>query len=85
MATNVTVAPSPSVREAIEIEQFWASHYEDLLARYPEKFVAVRDGDVIASNSDLAMLVYDLRDKHIDPRTDVAIQFISSRSGSLLL
>jgi hypothetical protein len=85
MAIGIVVNPEPSVREAIQLEKFWADHYEELLARYPEQFVAVRDGDVMASNPDLAMLIYDLRDKNLSPRTDVAIQFISSRSGSLLL
>lgn len=79
------VSPEPSLEEAAEIHRFWEEHYAELLAGYPEMFVAVRDGHVVAANPDLAFLVYDLRDKHLDPRKDVAIEFISSNSARLLL
>jgi hypothetical protein len=85
MADGIVVTPKPSLAEAARLEQFWATHYQELLRAFPEQFVAVRDGEVVASNPDLAMLVYELRDRHLNARTDVAIQFISSRSGTLLL
>ena len=73
------------MEEALETQQFWAEHYDELLTKYPEEFVAVRGGEVVASNPDLAMLFYDLRDRGLNARTDVAIQFISAHCGSLLL
>lgn len=85
MATSVR--PEASFEEAIQIQKFWEANYERLLKEYPEQFVAVRpeSGEVVASNRDMAMLVYELRDRGIDARADVAIQFISARSASLLL
>lgn len=79
--------PDPSFAEAEEIQRFWDENYQALLVEYPEQFVAVdlESRDVVASNPDLAMLVYELRDLGLDTRTDVAIQFVSSRSASLLL
>ncbi len=85
MAADAPVRPEPSMAEASSIEKFWEQHYQELLKDYPEQFVAVRDGKVIASDSDLAMLVSDLRDRGIDARTAVAIQFISAASASLQL
>jgi len=79
--------PEPSFEEAESIQRYWETHYQELLGDYAEQFVAVdfRSGKVVANNPDLAMLAYELRDRGIDIRTDVAIQFISSRSASLLL
>ena len=85
MPTSIPVRPDPSLAEAEAIQRFWEEHYLELLKAYPEQFVAVKDGRVIAAHSDLAMLAYELRDRGLDARTDVAIQFISSRSATLLL
>lgn len=81
------VRPEPSFEEAAQIQKFWEENYERLLNEYPEQFVAVEPstGKVVAANKDLAILVYDLRDRGLDARTDVAIQLISPRSHSLLL
>lgn len=83
--SGVLLRPEPSLDEAAAIQQFWDDNYQALLKRYPEKFVAVKDGEVVAANSDLALLVYELRDKGLDPRRDVAIQFVSAKSAYLLL
>ncbi len=79
------ILPEPSFKEAEEIQQFWNEHHEELLERYPEQFVAVKDGEVVAANADLALLVYELRDMSLDPRTDVAIEFVTATLGSQLL
>lgn len=86
-AVATLVRPEPSFEEAIEIQNFWNQNYQRLLNEYPEQFVAVdmRSGEVVAANSDLAFLAYDLRDKGLDPRTDVAIQHLTAKSASLLL
>jgi len=83
--TRSLLRPEPSVEEAKRIERFWDEHYDELLDQYPEKYVAVRDGLVVASHEDLALLVYALRDMGLDARRDVAIEFISSRTATLLL
>ncbi len=85
MATDAPVRPEPSFEEAARIRQFWSEHYGEFLRLYPEQFVAVKDGEVVAANHDLAFLVYELRDKRLDPRTDVAIEFITARSHSFIL
>ncbi|MEO6043875.1 MAG: hypothetical protein ABIQ47_08135 [Tepidiformaceae bacterium] len=56
-----------------------------MLAEYPEKFVAVKEGSVVESNDHLAGLVDDLERSGLDVRTDVWIEFITARSASLLL
>ena len=75
----------PNLDNARKIETWWEAHYSELLTSHPEQFVAVRDGTVVASNPDLAMLVYELRDLGLRPREDVAIEFITARKGQLLL
>lgn len=79
--------PEPSFEEADRIQKFWEDNYQTLLKDYSEHYVAVQidSGEVVAANRDLALLFYDLRDKGVDPKRDVAIQFISPRSASLLL
>ncbi len=85
MSTRASIRPEPSIEEARQIQEFWNEHHTEFLARYPEQFVAVKDETVVASNRDLAVLVDQLRQMGLDPRTDVAIEFISAKSGSLLL
>jgi len=75
----------PDLKEAESIQRFWEVHYDDLLKRYPEQFVAVRDDKVVAANPDLALLIYHLRDMGLDARADVAIEFVTARAKSLLL
>jgi hypothetical protein len=79
--------PEPSFEETARIQQFWDKNYARLLADYPELYVAVnrRTGEVEASNPDLERLVYDLRDRAVDIRRDVAIRFVSALSRSLIL
>ena len=85
MVLPTLVRPEPSFDKAAEIQRFWAEHYDEYLERYPERYVAVKAGGVVASHPDLAMLVYELRDLGLNARTDVAIEFISAGSASHLL
>lgn len=81
------VRPEPSFEEAAEIQKFWEANYSRLLKQYPEQFVAVKPdtGEVVVADGDLASLVYKLRDLNLDPRTDVAIEFITAEARTLLL
>jgi len=83
MAT--VLRPKPSVDEARRLREFWDEHYEQLLHEYPDKYVAVQDGEVVSVNDDLALLVYDLRDRGLDASRDIDIQFVSERMARLLL
>lgn len=75
----------PRQDEARAVEAWWEAHYDELLQSFPEQFVAVRDGHVVASNPDLALLAYELRDLGLSPRDDVAIELITASRGNLLL
>lgn len=75
----------PTLDEAAEIRAFWAAHYQEFLARYPNEYVAVRDGDVVAASESLAELEGALRDRRLDPRRDVWIEYIDTDPGSLIL
>ena len=75
----------PALARAKEMDLWWDAHHNDLLAIYPERFVAVKDGEVIASNEDVAMLFYSLRDLGLSASRDVSVKFLSSRKGNWLL
>lgn len=85
MPAPALVLPDPPLAEAAAIQRYWEQHHQELIQKYPEMFVAVKDGKVVAANSDLALLVYDLRDRGLDPRADVAIEYISEKASTLLL
>jgi hypothetical protein len=54
--------------KAAEVEQeFWREHWEEMLARYPEQFVAVFGGNVIAHGSDLQDLCQRIAEAGLDP------------------
>lgn len=84
-ALKTKLRPEPSFEEAAQIRQYWDANYERLLAEYPEEFVAVKDGQVVAHDPDLTALFDKLQDLKLDPRTDVAIEFISAEAGTLIL
>ncbi|MCC7364657.1 MAG: hypothetical protein IT303_09810 [Dehalococcoidia bacterium] len=82
----------PPVIEAVfahanRLTRFWDENYEQLLVRYPDQFVAahVDTGEVIAANPDLVMLMYDLRDRGIELRDNIGIEYISTRAGAAQL
>ncbi len=79
------VRPEPSFEEVAEIRRYWDENYPRLLQEYAEQFVAVRDGQVVAHDPDLATLFYKLQDLKLDPRTDVAVEFISAEADLLIL
>lgn len=81
----VLTQPQPGVEEARTIHEFWAQNMEALRKKYPDRFVAVRNGEVVADDADLVLLVYRLRDLGLDPRTDVAIEFVWNEPANLLL
>jgi hypothetical protein len=68
---------SEAWERSAERRAFWAAHYEEYLAKYPEQFVAVQDGKVKATNPQLAGLIAELRRQRIEPR-DCWIEFLSA-------
>jgi hypothetical protein len=72
-------------KDAERVREFWDEHYEEFLHDYPERFVAVRDGKVVATSEDLFLLADKLAALGLDRVRDVHVEFISSRWGELLL
>lgn len=71
--------------DAAEREQnFWRDHYGDLLQQYPDHFVAVRDGHVIAANPDLQRLLRKLKHHGVEP-TQVWLRFLATDPRRLML
>jgi hypothetical protein len=70
--------------EAAEHEQdFWRDHYSELLQQYPDHFVAVREGTVVATNPDLQQLLDTLKHQGIDP-TAVWVRFLATDPRRLM-
>ena len=70
--------------EAAEREQaFWRDHYGELLQQYPDQFVAVRDGVVVATNPDLQRLLERLAHQKMEP-TAVWVRFLATDPRRLM-
>ena len=70
--------------EAADAElNFWRDHYADLVQQYPDQFVAVRDGTVVARNPDLLQVVQSLKHQGIDP-TRVWLRFLTTDPRRLM-
>ena len=74
-------------REMAELEarELSPELYDELLLRYPDQFVAVRDGDVVLAAPGLRELVQGLRRRSLDPAEDVQIEFLRHRNARLIL
>ncbi len=69
---------------AEEEAAFWKAHHEEFLAKYPEQFVAVRDGTVVGVAPDLYQLIARLAVAGIEPPM-VWVRFITEHPSNLLL
>jgi hypothetical protein len=85
------IANTPSLEEAQEAweaaereQDFWRHHYAELLQQYPDQFVAVRDGAVVAANPDLRLLLESLKHQGIEP-TAVWVRFLATDPRRLML
>ena len=84
------IANTPSLEEAREAldaaereQGFWRDHYSRLLQQYPDQFVAVRDGAVVATNPDLQRLLESLEHQSIEP-TAVWVRFLATDPRRLM-
>jgi hypothetical protein len=57
-------------QEAEQERLYWEEHYQEFLHRYPDQFVAVRDGRVVAVSDHLSGLTASLKELGLQP-TDV--------------
>ena len=66
-----------ALKAAEQRSAFWHEHYREFLERYPEQFVAVSEGSVVAADSDLHKLQSILKSRGFDPRR-VWVRFITT-------
>lgn len=57
-------------------DAFWREHQHELLAKYPDQFVAMRRDKIVASSPKLQTVLEQLEQRGID-RADVRIRFVS--------
>jgi hypothetical protein len=69
-------APDDLWRQAELRRAFWATHLDDLRRRYPDQFVAVSDGAVVAAAPTLQALDERLAVRGLTDRRAVWVQFI---------
>ena len=63
---------------------FWRDHYQEFIEKYPDQFVAVYNGEVVAANPDLFGLVAELEKLGLKPR-QVWSEFIEATPRTLIL
>ena len=64
--------------------RFWEENYDRILERYPEQFVAVRDGEVVAAQPELEALLARLSELGLGA-PDVTIEFVTAEPQKLYL
>jgi hypothetical protein len=82
-------APSPesargALKEAEAQQAFWDARYGEFLQKYPDQFVAVHEGKVVATSPDLQLLVQQLVGKGLDV-TKVWLRFITTDQRHVML
>ena len=67
-----------------EDAQYFEEHQEQLLVRYPEKWVAIHNRQVVGAAKDLRRLIAQLQRKGIPP-ADTYRQYLSTKEDLLIL
>jgi hypothetical protein len=70
-------------QEAERQRLFWEEHYQEFLRAYPDQFVAVHDGDVVAVSDDLQDLNASLKRLRLQP-SDVWVRYIMTATSIAL-
>jgi len=63
---------------------FFQYHYQELLEKYPDKWVAVYNAEVVGTNKDFIALLDCLKEKKI-PTNETIIYFMDTRPKPLIL
>ena len=83
--TNARVDPADALWERADAERrYWDEEFPSLLEKYPDRFVAVHNREVIASALDLLDLLHEIERRGVNPR-DAWVRFISASRRSVLL
>lgn len=84
----MTVPSLEKAREgmkAAEVEQaYWDDNFDEVIAKYRDHFVAVKDGQVLAAEDDLSQLILLLSSKNVDIR-DTWVRFVTEDHSKMLL
>ncbi len=64
-------------------DAFWNKHYRQFLDRYPEQFVAVHEGTVVATAPSLHQLLHTLDERELDRRL-VWVKFVTADPRRLM-
>ena len=84
MVAPVPDKSHPAWQRAEREQRFWREHYQEYLERYPDQFVAVHDGRVIATSRHLRELVALVRGQGLKP-TDVWVRFLAKTPRRILV
>jgi hypothetical protein len=68
METLAEKAAGAAWEEAEAELAFWKRHQQEFLLRYPDQFVAVHDGEVVAAGAELRSVLDRIAELGIDPR-----------------
>lgn len=74
-------AAAAAWRRASEERAFWSAHRQEFLNRFPDQFVAVKNGDVVATGTNLDEIVARLAERGLEP-TEVWLHYFNSHPGS---
>lgn len=77
MVTMTNEAARAAWEGAQRERQFWQLHQDEYLAKYPNQFVAVADGEVIATAPTLEEILALLEQEGREP-TDVWLRFFNA-------
>ena len=69
---------------AEEEDVFWRDHYDGYVEQYPDRFVAVAGGQVVAASSDLRHLLGIIEGKGLDVRR-TWVRYIAATPRDLIL
>jgi len=64
--TKVPEIPQSAWDEARRRRDFWDANFDRLLKQYRNRWVAVREGQVVADSEDLGQLLDELRERHLN-------------------
>ena len=66
-------------------ERWWAANRAGLTRRFPDQWIAVREGEVVTASPDLEEFLSALRALELSPRDDVETEFLNTQADRLLL
>ncbi len=78
------VEAAAALKQAEGETAFWAEHYQEYVRKYPDQFVAVHDGKVVATSPDLESLLEQLAARSLNVQR-VSTRFIASDRYHYLL